>query len=95
MAFEKPQFNKPEQLPERKMPKAEAEQMLGEMDEYAKGLRGLLGEKQQELKKVKKINPERAEELRAEIEELEAQIAGLSEFSQEGKQEGAEFFEKN
>ena len=99
MSFERPKFNKPEQKksPEkkdRKMSKVESEQMLGEMDEYTKGLNGMLKEKQQELKtleKNKKANPKQVESLKIEIQELEEQISGLTEFSEEGKEEGAEF----
>lgn len=102
MSFEKPKFNKPEkkevkEKKERKISKAESEQMLGEMDEYTIGLRSMLVEKQQELKileKNKKANPEQVQSLKSEIRELEEQIFGLTEFSEEGREESTEFFEK-
>lgn len=79
------------------MPPEEAEKMLGEMDEYAAGLKTLLEEKQGELKQVQEDPGDNREEidlLTLEIGELEEQISGLEEFSDEGKEEGAEFFEK-
>lgn len=94
MSFEKPKYNKPEKEAERKMPKVELEQLLGDMDNYVVGLRQILNEKQKELKRAK-IDSEKAEKLKAEIKELETEIEGLSEFSQEGKEEGAEVFKRN
>ncbi len=95
MSFEGPKFNKPEAQAEKRISKVESEQMLLEMDGYVEGLKVMLREKQQELKNARQANPEKIKELKAEIDELKIQIQGLSEFSQEGKQEGAEFFEKN
>lgn len=99
MSFEKQKFNNPEkQEPKerkrREMTKAESEQILGEMKEYIRGLNGILKEKRQELETLeenKKANPEQVESLKLEIQELEEQIFGLTEFSEEGKEEGAEF----
>lgn len=100
MGFETPKFNKkPEKIKtpekkEREMPGPEAEKMLGEMDEYTLGLKTLLAEKQTEfndLQKSEKSNTQKLEALKLEIQELEEQISGLTEFSEEGKEEGAEF----
>lgn len=97
MPFEKMKFNKPEKKEakkERRMSKVESEQMLGEMDEYTQGLKTILAEKQIELKnlnKKPKDNAAKIEALNTEIQELEEQISGLTEFNEEGKEEGAEF----
>ena len=96
MGIEKPKFNKPEkkEVKERKMSKVESGKMLEEMDEYTIGLRALLKEKEillKNLEKSKVPNSKKAHELKAELQEPQEQISGLTEFSEEGKEGGAEF----
>ena len=78
----------------------DVEERLQEADEYIEGLRVLVKEKEAELLTLKEapdVNGEKIERLEAEIQELQEEISGLEEFSEEGKEVlegGGEFFDR-
>ena len=85
MAFENPKFENEKETPEReseeKVLNQEEIEKLGEgMDDYTAQLKVIIEEKKAELKTKK--GRERAV-LKAEIEELQAEYDGLTEFSED------------